>query len=205
MAMQGRSLVLAQGYGSMKGAWWRPMAYRKISRLLPPWIKGQLEVWQANLRLLDGQINERKKELMQSLKEKVQPKGFGAQSTVQLDREIGDYQRFSSRRKIAGFGGMVPREYSTGPHQRLGSITKVGSPRIRRLILEMVWRLVRFQPNYGPIVQWREALCSANKALKKKAAVAVARRLLVDIWKIRTGRTTAQALGLVLNSVASKP
>lgn len=205
MAMQGRSLVLAQGYGSMKGAWWRPMAYRKISQLLPPWIKGQLEVWQANLRLLDGQINERKKELTQSLKEQAQPKGFGAQSTVQLDREIGDYHRFNSRRKIAGFGGMVPREYSTGPHQRLGSITKVGSPRIRRLILEMVWRLVRFQPNYRPIVQWREALCSANKALKKKAAVAVARRLLVDIWKIRTGRTTAQALGLVLNSVASKP
>jgi transposase len=204
MAMQGRSLVLAQGFGSMQGAWWRPIAYRRWAQSLPPWIKSQLEVWQANLRLLDGQINERKKELIQCVKE-AQPKGFGAQSTVQLDREIGDYSRFSTRRKIAAFGGMVPREYSTGPNQRLGSITKVGSPRIRRLIVEMVWRLVRFQPNYGPIVQWREALCSANKALKKKAAVAVARRLLVDIWKIRTGRISAQALGLVLNSAPSNP
>jgi hypothetical protein len=35
--------------------------------------------------------------------------------------------------------------------------------------------------------------------LKKKAAVAVARRLLIDIWKMRTGRTTAQELGLILN------
>jgi hypothetical protein len=63
----------------------------------------------------------------------------------------------------------------------------------------MVWRLLLFQPNYPPIVQWREALCGPNKVLKKKAAVAVGRRLLIDIWKMRTGRTTAQALGLILN------
>jgi hypothetical protein len=47
------------------------------------------------------------------------------------------------------------------------------------------------------IVQWREALCGSIKVLKKKAAVAW--RLLIDIWKMRTGRTTAQALGLILN------
>src|ERR1700731_3308060 len=56
-----------------------------------------------------------------------------------------------------------------------------------------------FQPIYPPVVQWREVLSGSNKVLKKKAAVAVARRLLIDIWKMRTGRTTAQALGLILN------
>ena len=98
----------------------------------------------------------------------------------------------------------MPREYSTGPHQRLGSITKVGSPRIRTLIIEMVWRLLLFQPNYAPIVQWDEALRGNNKTLKKKAVVAVGRRLLIDIWKMRTGRTSAQALGLVLNPAPTK-
>ena len=68
----------------------------------------------------------------------------------------------------------------------------------------MAWRLVRFQPNYGPIVRWAEALGSPNKALKKKAIVAVARRLLVDIWKMRTGRTSPQALGLIMNPVKSQ-
>jgi hypothetical protein len=63
----------------------------------------------------------------------------------------------------------------------------------------MVWRVVLFQPNYPPVVQWREVLGGSNQVLKKKAAVAVARRLLIDIWKMRTGRTTAQALGLILN------
>jgi transposase len=198
MAAQGRALVLSQGYGMMKGAWWRPIAYGKWAPLLPQWIRTKLEVWQANLRLLDAQIAQRKKELAQSNKEAL-PKGFGAQSIVQLDREIGDYDRFVTRRKVGCFGGFVPREHSTGTNQRLGSITKVGSPRIRTLIIEMVWRLVLFQPHYPPIMQWREALCGPNKVLKKKAAVAVARRLLIDIWKMRTGRTTAQALGLILN------
>jgi len=198
LAAQGRALVLNQGYGMMKGAWWRPMAYSKWASLLPEWIRTELEVWQANLRLLDVQIAQHKKELAQSNKEAL-PKGLGAQSMVQLDREIGDYHRFANRRKVGCFGGFVPREHSTGKNQRLGSITKVGSPRIRTLIIEMVWRVVLFQPNYSPVVQWREVLGGSNKVLKKKAAVAVARRLLIDVWKMRTGRTTAQALGLILN------
>jgi transposase len=66
LAAQGRALVLSQGYGMMKGAWWRPMAYRQWVRLLPEWIRAELEVWQASLGLLDAQIVERKKELIQS-------------------------------------------------------------------------------------------------------------------------------------------
>jgi transposase len=198
LAAQGRALVLSQGYGMMKGAWWRPIAYSKWRPLLPEWIRAELEVWQATLGLLDEQIAQRKSQLIQSNEEPL-PKGFGAQTMMQMDREIGDYHRFSNRRKVGCFGGFVPREHSTGPNQRLGSITKVGSPRIRRLITEVVWRLPLFQPNYPPLVQWRELLCGQNKVLKKKAAVAVGRRLLIDIWKMRTGRTTAQELGLILN------
>src|SRR5215472_772457 len=51
----------------------------------------------------------------------------------------------------------------------------------------------------GPVVQWRQSLNSPNKALKKKAAVAVARRVVIDIWRMRTGAKTAQELGLILN------
>src|ERR1700736_5161959 len=76
LAAQGRALVLSQGYGMMSGAWWRPIAYRKWRPFLPEWLGAQLEVWQSNLRLLDGQIAQRKKELIQSNQEAL-PKGFG--------------------------------------------------------------------------------------------------------------------------------
>lgn len=200
ISAQGRSLTLSQGFGSMNNAWWRPRAYQQWGQVLPDWIKSQLEVLRPSLTLLDQQIIQRKKELIQSNHQAL-PKGFGAQSMVQMDREIGDWARFSNRRKVACFFGFVPREYSTGSRQRLGSITKVGSTRLRSLSIELVWRIRRFQPNYAPIVHWRQALCSSNKVLKKKAAVAVARRVVVDIWRMRTGRKTAQELGLIMNPV----
>jgi transposase len=101
-------------------------------------------------------------------------------SLAQLDREIFDYNRFKNPHRVGCFGGLCPSEHSTGDpsKQRLGSITKVGNPRIRVLLVEMAWRLVKFQPQYKPIQHWHSALTGTNKALKKKAIVAVARRSL---------------------------
>ena len=199
LAAEGRSLVLSQGFGMMAGTWWRPSAWAAFSQLLPPWIQRHLELLRSNLELLDHQIAQCKKELILSCQEAL-PKGFGAQTMVQLDREISDWSRFSNRRKVGCFFGFVPREHSTGTGQRLGSITKVGSSRLRSWLIELAWRLPRFQPNYPPIVQWRQSLSSSNKVIKKKAIVAVARRVAIDIWKMRTGRKTPQELGLIVQA-----
>ena len=59
---------------------------------------------------------------------------------------------------------MVPSEWSTGEEQRRGSITKVGVPAIRRIIVEMVWRMILFQPQYKPVQKWQEALRGTNPA-----------------------------------------
>jgi transposase len=199
LAAQGRSLLLSQGYAS-KGSWWRPGAFNQLRAFIPEWISQELALWQANLLLLDQQIAQLKTELAQSL-QGPRPKGAGALSLTQLDREVFNYKRFPNPRSVGCFGGLCPSEHSTGDSskQRLGSITKVGNPRIRVLLVEMAWRLVRFQPQYKPIQKWYQALTGTNKALKKKAIVAVARRLFIDIWRIRTGRITAQEVGLVLS------
>jgi transposase len=78
-------------------------------------------------------------------------------------------------------------------------VTKHGNPRLRAALVELAWRLVRFQPNYKPIVKWRQILAKgalATGAARKKAIVAVARQLAVDLWRVRTGRCKPQALGL---------
>jgi transposase len=199
IAAQGRSLMLGQGYGSHKGSWWRPQAFDKLRAALPQWIIKGLEVWQANLLLLDQEILKLKTELVQSV-QGPRPKGAGALSQVQMDREIIDYNRFGNAHKVGCFGGLCPSEHSTGgpSKQRLGSITKVGHPRIRVLLVEMAWRMVQFQPEYKPIKRWYPVLTGTNKALKRKAIVAVARQLFVDFWRMRTGRITAQELGLIM-------
>ena len=80
-------------------------------------------------------------------------------------------------------------------------VTKHGNPRLRAALVELAWRLVRFQPNYKPVVKWRQILAKgalATGAARKKAIVAVARQLAVDLWRIKTGRLTAEQLGLTI-------
>jgi transposase len=117
---------------------------------------------------------------------------------VQLGAEVLDWWLYTNRRKIGCLAGMVPSEWSTGDSQRQGSITKVGVPAIRRIITEMVWRIILFQPQYKPVQKWREVLRGTNRALKKKAVVAIGRQLMVDLWRLQTGRVGAQELNLVM-------
>jgi transposase len=79
-------------------------------------------------------------------------------------------------------------------------VTKHGNPRLRAALVELAWRLVRFQPNYRAVKKWRRILAKgalATGAARKKAIVAVARQLAIDLWRIRTGRCSAQQLGLI--------
>jgi len=109
-----------------------------------------------------------------------------------------DWGRYSNARKIGCLAGMVPSEWSTGDTQWQGSITKVGVPAIRRIITEMVWRIILFQPQYRPVQKWQEVLRGSNRGLKKKAVVAIGRQLMVDLWRLQTGRVSAQELNLVM-------
>jgi hypothetical protein len=69
---------------------------------------------------------------------------------------------------------------------------------IRRIITEMVWRIILFQPQYPPVQKWQEVLRGTNRTLKKKAVVAIGRQLMVDLWRMQTGRVTAKELNLIM-------
>src|SRR5271166_4548418 len=112
LGAQGRSLMLTQGYG-INGSWWRAGTFDKLRVFLPEWISQELAVWQSSLLLLDQQIAQLKTELGQSL-QGPRPKGFGALSLTQLDREVFDYHRFANARSVGCFGGLCPSEHSTG-------------------------------------------------------------------------------------------
>ena len=106
---------------------------------------------------------------------------------------------FNNRRQIASYTGLCPGQYSSGNTRLQSCVTKHANPRLRAALVELAWRLIRFQPNYKPIVKWRQILAKgalATGAARKKAIVAVARQLAVDLWRIKTGRLRAEELGL---------
>ena len=75
-----------------------------------------------------------------------------------------------------------------------GSVTKHGNPRLRARSGRVAWRLVRFQPQYPPVKKRLAILAKgarATGAARKKAIVAVARHLAVDLWRLHTGHCSA--------------
>src|SRR5204862_1009980 len=151
-----------------------------------------LRVLKEKIRVLTVQL--------QSAATPNQPRGLGQMTSVVIDREIGNWHRFNNRRQVGSYTGLCPGEYSSGNTRLQSCVTKHGNPRLRAALVELAWRLVRFQPNYRPIVKWNEVLrkgALATGAARKKAIVAVARQLAVDLWRIHTGRVSAEQLGLI--------
>jgi transposase len=196
LGAKGNAMLLSQGLGSWSN-WWRPKAWSQLSRVAPQWLLERLQIWVDVLKILDEKISQAKAALARACSGP-RPKGVGALSQMQLQSEVLDWSLYSNRRKIACLAGMVPSEWSTGEKESRGSITKVGVPALRRIIVEMVWRMVLFQPQYQPVQKWQEVLKGPNPALKKKAVVAIGRQLMVDLWRLQTGRVTAQDLNLIM-------
>jgi transposase len=194
---QGRSLMVNHGMEPVKN-WWKQYHFAALN--VPSWMKELLGNSQPILLALQGKITALTAQL-QAAAAAQQPRGLGKMTSVIIDREIGDWNRFNNRRQVGSYTGLCPGEYSSGNTRLQSCVTKHGNPRLRAALVELAWRLVRFQPNYKPVIKWQRILAKgalATGAARKKAIVAVARQLAIDLWRIRTGRCRAQALGLVI-------
>jgi transposase len=192
---QGRSLMVNHGIEPVK-SWWKRRTFTTLTA--PEWMKQLLGNSQPILLALEEKIRLLTVQL-QAAAAPGQPRGLGPMTSVIIDREIGRWERFTNRRQVGSYTGLCPGEYSSGNTRVQSCVTKHGNPRVRAALVELAWRLVRFQPNYRPVVKWRKVLAKgalATGAARKKAIVAVARQLAVDLWRIRTGRLQPEQLGL---------
>jgi len=180
-------------------SWWKRGNFGALQ--VPEWMKELLGNSQPLLLALQEKIGALTLQLQVAAASK-QPRGLGAMTSVIIDREIGDWRRFNNRRQVGSYTGLCPGEYSSGNTRLQSCVTKHGNPRLRAALVELAWRLVRLQPNYKPVVKWRQILAPqprgalATGAARKKAIVAVARQLAVDLWRVRTGRCKPEVLGL---------
>jgi transposase len=194
---QGRSLLVSHSLPS-PAHWWKNQTWSRLAKLLPGWICIRLEVHRPGLLALEHQIIALSAELKASAPADV-PAGVGKLTTVTMTREICSWERFTNRRAISSYTGLCPGEHTSGTKRVPGSVTKRGNPRLRAALVECAWRMVRFQPNYAPVKKRLTILAKGSRATgaqRKKAIVAVARHLAVDLWRIHTGRCSAAQLGL---------
>jgi transposase len=103
--------------------------------------------------------------------------GVGPVTALATEVFLGDPQRFADGKALASYVGLIPREYSSGARQRLGALTKQGSPFLRFLWGEAAAHAVRRDPDLQRF--YRRKL--VQKGLGK-ARVAVARKLGIRLW-----------------------
>jgi transposase len=194
---QGRSLLLSQSI-RVAGQWWQPASWQPLAATLCPALREVLEVTAKLVRAIHQQVEVLTTKL-EAAAAASRPRAVGALTSELLRREVCDWSRFQNRRQVASYTGMCPSVYASGRRMVMGPITKHGNARVRWALIEMAWRVVRYQPNYPPVAKWRGLLVDrrTTSGQKRRLIVAVARHLAIDLWRLATGRRTAEQLQLI--------
>jgi transposase len=196
IAQRGRGLGLQYGY-RLKGKWYGARNWPKLE--VPNWLLELLRPLQTACVALHEQVRTQG-EAIEAACAGPLPKGVGRLSQQVIEREVGDWHRFQNRRQVSSYLGLCPSENSSGQRQQHGSVTKCGNPRLRWALCELAWRLLKFQPEYRLCRKWRPQIIDPKTTggRKKQLVVALARGFGVDWWRLRTGQTTPEKLGLVM-------
>jgi len=136
----GRSLLAMHGI-HVSGKWWQGKTWSKIRSEAPEWVIERLEVFSRLIAPLEAESAKLTSEIEEAAADQKIPKGVGPLTFEVLRREVGDWSRFTNRRQVSSYTGLCPREHSSGGKRRSGSVSKSGNPRVRAMLVEMVWRM----------------------------------------------------------------
>ena len=98
------------------------------------------------------------------------------------------YRHFNNRQQLGSYVGLTPSHFQSGPSSRDQGISKAGNPKARTIMIELAWLWLRHQPN-SPLSMWfRERVGTGKGRIRRIAIVAVARKLLISLWRyLETG------------------
>lgn len=190
---RGRSLLIAQGF-SAERYWWRAAKWDALAPTLPAWLRLLVAEWQALALDCDRRERALRTQLEAAAPQDL-PRGVGALTWVILAREICNWARFKNRRQVASYTGLCPGVHQSDGRGREGSINRCGNRAVRTALVELVWRLARWQPDYKPVRALVDR-ATLSPRQRRKHAVAAARRLAIDLWRLATQQTTPEKLGL---------
>ena len=123
-------------------------------------------------------------------------KGIGPEFAGILWAE-GLFRHFDNRRQVAAYAGLAPTPWQSGSVDREQGVSKAGNPRLRTTLIQLAWLWVRHQPRSALTLWFEQRVRRNGGRLKKTTIVALARKLLVALWKYVTA-------GIVIESAVLK-
>jgi transposase len=183
-------LAMNQGVTKKRKLWSK--AGEKVLRELPlkPWARRRREDLFKVRGMLDEQIAPLDQAVVEAAEKDEKARllmsqpGVGPITSLAFVLTMGDVSRFQRGKQVASYLGLIPREYSSGGKQRLGSISKQGNRFLRMLLVEAAQGAVRCDPGFR-----NEYLHRCHTKAKGVAKVAAARKLAIRLyWMLRTNK-----------------
>lgn len=109
-------------------------------------------------------------------------KGIGSEFAAILWAE-GFSRHFDNRRQVAAYAGLAPTPWQSGTIDREQGVSKAGNPRLRTTMIQLAWLWLRNQPHSALSRWFAQRVQSNGGRLKRSTIVALARKLLVALWK----------------------
>jgi transposase len=166
------------------------------SRPLSKHLKDQISRELDRLELLLEQIKaaETERDALLAAQQVVTPaptamlldiKGIGPEFAAVLWSE-GLFRHFDNRRQVASYAGLAPTPWQSGSVDHEQGVSKAGNPRLRSTLIQLAWLWLRHQPQSALALWFKERVTRNGGRLKKTTIVALARKLLVALWKYVT-------------------
>jgi transposase len=143
----------------------------------------------------DAMLGESANEARHPLAMLLGVKGIGAEFAAALWVECF-YRTFANRRQLASYAGLAATPWQSGAISNEQGVSKAGNPRLRTKLIQLAWLWLRHQPQ-SALARWFQAHSQRGR---KRAIVALARKLLVALWKYATAGVVIE--GAVLKSAA---
>jgi transposase len=166
---------------------------------LPPGLQERLTRTWHQLQAVDGQIRELKSlRLTQpanltpatshALAQLLTMRAIGPIGASVLATEIFGWRRIRNRRELGALVGLVPAPYQSGETNYDQGITRAGNAHVRRVIVQLAWGWTRHQPDSALTHWYQQRFGGGGKRLRKIGIVALARKLLIALWRyLETG------------------
>jgi transposase len=212
-----KGLLFSQGvsgYEPLRRNRWQRLDELKTGdgRPLPPHLKAQISRELDRLELLIEQVKivetERDALFAPAVKTGQLPapqamladlKGIGAEFVAVLWSE-GLCRSFTNRKQLGAYAGLAPTPWQSGSVAHEQGVSKAGNPRLRTTMIQLAWLWLRHQPQSALALWFKERVSHNGGRLKKTTIVALARKLLVALWKYVTAGIVIE--GAVMKSTA---
>ena len=172
---------------------------------LPPGLRARLEREYAAFQHTNQRIKElegERRELIRTsdhpsdvkVRALLQLRGIGENSAWLFVKEFFGWRVFRNRREVGSLAGLAPTPFNSGGQKREQGISKAGNRPVRGMIIEIAWGWLRHQPDSELSLWYQERFGHGSKRMRKIGIVALARKLLIALWRyVETGEIPAGA------------